>query len=145
MNIKNYTSGVAAERSISKIESILMDIGATNINKNYEEKRLVGITFIMPVDGKSLLFRLPAKADAVVSALKKMYKRLTPTALRNIQDQAEKTAWKICCDWVEIQATLIKLEQAEFIEVFLPYVYNIERQQTFFEHIKEKSYKALLN
>ncbi len=145
MNIKNYTSGVAAERSISKIESILMDIGATNINKQYENKRLIGVTFIMPVNGNTLLFRLPAKADSVVSALKKTYKRLTPSTLRTITEQAEKTAWKICCDWVEIQATLIKLEQAEFIEVFLPYVYSVERQQTFFETIKEKSYRALLN
>jgi len=145
MNIKNYTSGVAADRSVSKIEAILADIGASNINKNYENRRLVGITFVMQVNDKSLLFRLPAKADAVVIALKKTYKRLSPAIIRGIEEQSEKTAWKICCDWVEIQATLIKLEQAEFIEVFLPYVYNIEKQQTFFETIKERSYKALLN
>jgi len=87
MNIKNYTSGVAAERSISKIEAILMDIGASNINKSYEDRRLVGITFIMPVNGKSLLFRLPAKADSVVNALKKTYKRISPAILRGIQEQ----------------------------------------------------------
>lgn len=144
MNIKNYTSGIASERSISKIETILMEMGANNINKQYLDKKLNSLTFTIEVNGNSVLFKLPAKADAVVNALKKQYKRLTPATLRGIEDQAEKTAWKICCDWVEIQATLIKLEQAEFMEVFLPYVYMVEKQQTLFERLKETKFKLLL-
>jgi hypothetical protein len=144
INIKNYTSGVAADRSVSRIEQFLMEMGVQNINKEYKDGKLVSIRFLMLVNGQTVPFKLPAKASAVVSAIKKTYKRLTPAIICGIEEQAERTAWKICCDWVEIQATLIKLEQAEFMEVFLPYVYSLEHEQTFFEQLKEKKFKTLL-
>lgn len=143
-NIKNYTSTVAASKSVSRIEEILVSIGADHINKNYKEGQLVSISFMVIVNGTSVPFKLPAKVENVYQALKKSYKRLSAPALKNLSDQSVRTAWKICCDWVEIQATLIRLEQAEFIEVFLPYVYKIETDQTFFESLKQSNYKALL-
>ncbi len=47
MNIKNYTSAVEASRSMAKIEELLVEIGATNINKQYAEKICIGITFLL--------------------------------------------------------------------------------------------------
>lgn len=41
-------------------------------------------------------------------------------------------------DWIEIQISLIELEQAEFLQVFLPYIYDGKR--TFFETIKANDY-----
>lgn len=144
INIKNYTSTVPASRSVSKIEELLVSMGAQNINKTYKDGVLNAISFLIPVEGTTVPFKLPAKVDQVHEALKKSYKRLTPATLRTISEQSERTAWKICSDWVEIQATIIKLHQAEFIEVFLPYVYRIDSDQTFFEQLKSTNYKALL-
>lgn len=144
INIKNYTSTAAASKSVSRIEEVLVSIGADHINKNYKDGQLISISFMVIVNGHSVPFKLPAKVDNVYQALKKSYKRLTAPALKNLTEQASRTAWKICCDWVEIQATLIRLEQAEFIEVFLPYVYKIESDQTFFESLKQSNYRALL-
>lgn len=47
MNIKNYTSTVDASRSMGKIEELLVEIGATNINKQYTDKACTGITFLL--------------------------------------------------------------------------------------------------
>jgi hypothetical protein len=143
-NIKNYTSGVPASKSVSRIEELLVSMGAQNINKSYKDGQLYAISFLVDVNGNTVPFKLPAKVDQVNAALKKSYKRLTSAAIRNINEQSERTAWKICSDWVEIQATIIKLQQAEFIEVFLPYVYKVETDQTFFESLKAHNYKALL-
>lgn len=144
-NIKNYTSGIAAEKSINKIEQILVNLGASNISKQYKDGKLYAISFLIMVQGNTIPFKLPAKVDQVREALKKSYKRISTPALRKILEQSERTAWKIVSDWVEIQATLIRLEQAEFLEVFLPYVYKIDEDQTFFERLKTTHYKALLN
>ena len=46
MNIKNYTSTVDAGRSMAKIEELLVEIGATNINKEYTNKICTDITFL---------------------------------------------------------------------------------------------------
>lgn len=145
VNIKNYTSGITASKSVSKIEELLVSMGAQNINKSYKNGKLDAISFLINVNGNTVPFKLPAKVDQVSEALLKTYKRLTPIARRNVAEQAERTAWKICSDWVEIQATMIKLQQAEFVEVFLPYVYKVEQDQTFFESLKASNYKKLLN
>lgn len=47
MNIKNYTSTIEASRSMAKIEDLLVEVGATNINKQYADKVCTGITFLL--------------------------------------------------------------------------------------------------
>lgn len=49
--------------------------------------------------------------------------------------QSDRTAWKILSDWVDIQVTMIQLEQAEFTEVFLPYFYDQKSNKTLFEKV----------
>ena len=39
---------------------------------------------------------------------------------------------------------MIELAQTEIMEVFLPYVYDHQKQTTYFETLKQKGYKALL-
>ena len=46
MKLKNYTSEVPAIRSMAMIEQCLIDIGASNVNKKYENKICVGISFL---------------------------------------------------------------------------------------------------
>lgn len=145
MNLKNYTSTTPADRSISKIEGILVGLGASNISKAYNEGKLSAISFMVNVNGNNIPFKLPARIATVEKVMKQDVRRPRKGTYDKIEDQAGRTAWKIILDWVEVQATMIKLQQAEFLEVFLPYVYKIDSDQTFFEVLKEKNYKALLN
>ena len=90
------------------------------------------------------MFRLPAKVDVCFKVFWKEVKRPRPDTKKNKTDQAERTAWKIILDWVEAQAALIQLEQAEFSEVFLPYAYNPIQGKTLFQIAKEKGVNQLL-
>lgn len=143
INIKNYTSQVAAENSISKIERLLVKIGAKNINKSYDNGILKAIIFLIDVNNNTMTFKIPAKIDAVMKVLSGEVKRPQPGTFERIREQSERTAWKIVSDWVEIQATMILLEQAEFIEVFLPYHYNPVLDQTLFQSLKANNFKML--
>lgn len=143
MNLKNYTSEVPASRSISKIETLLVSVGAQNINKQYNQGTLQSFIFLINLNTQTRLFKLPAKVDAVYKVLKDQVKRPREDTFERIRKQAERTAWKIVCDWVEIQCTMIKLEQAEIAEVFLPYLYSPDTDQTLFERVKSGSINLL--
>jgi hypothetical protein len=141
MKIKNYTSEVPAARSISRIEEKLVSQGARNILKEYDEEgRLAGLSFIIAKDGRLTPFKIPAKVDNVEALFAKQYRR---TPRKKIREQAERTAWKIMSDWIDIQMSLIELEQAEFLEIFLPYVYDLRTKKTYFNTIKDNGYNLL--
>ena len=145
MNLKNYTSEVPASTSMARIEKYLVEAGATDISKKYEGGICIAIRFrIMFQDMKPLFFELPANVDACFKVLWQEIKKPLDGTKQRITQQAERTAWKIISDWVEIQLSMIHLQQAEMIQVFLPFVWDPATEQTFFEKIKSNSYRALL-
>lgn len=144
MSIRNYTSSVPAEKSMQQIEKILIGMGARNIMKEYDGfGKVLSIAFSVHQGDGVIPFRLPAKADAIKKLLLKEYRRPSRAQEEAVTAQAERTAWKNVKEWVELQATMIKLEQAEFMEVFLPYVYSLQAGQTFYQKIKESGFKQL--
>lgn len=144
MAIKNYTSTVAVSSSISKIEHRLAQAGASRIAKNYSNERPSGMIFEININGVPTTFKLPAKSENVYKYLR-MQRKKPPTKAQDeaIREQADRTAWKILFDWVDIQVSLIELNQAEIVEIFLPYAYNPATDQTLFERMKETNFKLL--
>ena len=142
MNLKNYTSTVLPEKSIMLIEKLLVDAGAMNISKWYVDAIIAGMAFQVEINCSPVSFKLPAKSDLVFKELKKGYKRWNDSAEDTCKKQAQRRAWKLLFDWVQIQVSMILLNQVEFMEVFLPYAFD--GKQTFFEVLKEKNYKGLL-
>lgn len=141
--IKNYTSSVPADRSILKIEEILVGLGATNIAKEYREGKVVGISFAIQHGEGMMPFKLPAKKDAIKKVLLSQYRRPTTAQAIDCEKQAERTAWKNVKEWVELQSTMIRLEQVEFMEVFMPYAFSLTQNKTLYELTKENGFKLL--
>ena len=146
MNIKNYTSSVPADRSILQIENILIEMGARNIAKEYDEfGKVQSISFSIKNGEGVVPFKLPAKKEPI----KKLFlaghgrRRHTSDQVKGYEAQAERTAWKNVKEWVELQATMIKLQQVEFMEVFMPYIFSFEHQKTLFERMKGDNFKQL--
>jgi len=111
MNLKNYTSETPASRSIAHIEKRLVDIGALNVIKQYDyDKRLSGITFSIQYEGDTVMFRLPANIEAIFQVMWKEVRRPKATTEQRYRDQAERTAWKIIADWVDVQASIVMLK-----------------------------------
>lgn len=141
--IKNYTSSVPVDRTVAKIEAALVSGGAEDIHKTFKNGLLEGVSFQIfdPTVGKKLAIRLPANHEAVFDALRGRVKKPRAGTLDKLREQASRTAWKIIQDWVEVQISLIQLGQAEFLQVFLPYVWDGER--TFYTALKSGGFKLL--
>ena len=143
-NLKNYTSSVPVLDSISRIEFRLSQAGATHIGKTYVDQKPVGIMFQIDVNGMPMSFKLPAKPDKVFEYMIKQKKQGFKDNVRETTRlQADRTAWKILSDWVEIQISLIELDQAEPMEVFMQYLYDGKKDKTLYEIAKGDGFKML--
>ena len=140
--LKNYTSGVPTSKTISRIEEVIAGAGATGVLKDYEGGRLTALCFRIELpSGKMITIRLPANSEAVYNVLMKQVKRPRKSTEAKIREQANRTAWKLMQDWTEIQISLIQMGQADFLQVFLPYIWN--GKQTYYQALKDTQFKAL--
>ena len=142
MNLKNYTSSVPVERTISRIEQALAEAGATGITKQYAAGKLACLSFrvVIPA-GRDIEVRLPANHEAVLNAMFKAIRRPRRGTLERLREQALRTSWKLMQDWVEVQLSLIRMQQAELLQVFLPYVWDGRR--TFYAALQGRNFLAL--
>jgi hypothetical protein len=145
MNIKNYTSTVDASRSMAKIEELLVEIGATNINKQYADKICTGITFLLYDQQlqQTLPFHLKAQVEECFTILWRDVKRPRPDTRDLLKKQGAKTAWKILSDWTEIQCSMILLGQAKPLQMFLPFMYDTKNNETLFDKVSSGKMKLL--
>lgn len=147
MNLKNYTTEVPASRSQDYIEKLLVEFGATNIMKEYADlphlagKRCTTISFIVEIDGYKLPFRLDAKVPNVATWLRRKKPKAT---IKTIHEQAERIAWKQQHELLHLQLGQIEMTQLEKLEVFFPYLYDIQLEKTYYQKVKEGNFKALL-
>jgi len=138
MNLKNYTSQISSSKSASKIEKYLVEIGATDILKNYQDYELISISFRMPTDLGELPVKLPANVEGVYNLMLEKWEFPTDSQKKRIKGQAQRTAWKTLNEWVVIQTEMILLKQVKFEEVFLPYIWIAKQNKTFFQLTEEK-------
>ena len=137
MNLKNYTSTVPPERTAARIEDRLRLFGATSVSKEYSGGKIAALTFRLVVDERPINVRLPIDVQAAKKVMQENRRRYTS----NLEDQAERTAWRLMQDWVEIQLALIQLHQAEPLEVFLSYAWD--GKTSFYNHLQANHFKAL--
>lgn len=127
------------ERSVNLIERELVEAGASLINKVYSKGRLSGIQFQIEDDkstGHLIPVSLPARVEEVQAFFVSQKMRCDP-------EQAERTAWKSLLEWVQIQMSFVKMKRADFLEIFLPYVWRGDR--TYYQELKNGKFLALEN
>lgn len=146
MNIKNYTSSIEASRSMARIEELLVEIGASNINKQYADKVCTGITFLLHdnILQQTIPFHLKADAEECFRILWKDIKRPKSNTMELIRQQANRTAWKILSDLVEIQCSMVLLGQAKPVQMFLACMYDMKSNETLFDKVSTGKFKLLL-
>ena len=140
IDIKNYTTEVTAAKSIGLIEQLLVDFGAYNIMKEYETGKVQSISFIIDVDGMRMPFKLPANVQQVAAWLKKKKPAMKD---KTRLDQAERIAWKQQYEILHLQLGQIEMQQLDRLEVFLPFLWDAQKRETFYQKLKTNGFKQL--
>ena len=147
MNLKNYTSSVPVETTISRIEQYLIGTGlVTGIGKEYKGQQVQSLVFQIAYEKDKLPLTVKLAAN-VESCLDFFWREHCQNARRNrrvkedFSDQAARTAWKLQEDWIRVETSLILLHQRTVLQSFMSYVWDGER--TFYQRIKDSGFKQL--
>ena len=120
--IRYINSSVAADKSIGLIEKKLVENGATDNPKSYDPQgTLYSMQFRRLANGRFISYELPANIMGVYHYLNSQRKgRVTELQKKSDMEQAQRTAWKLIYEWVDMQMTMVNLQQMEFEQIFLP-------------------------
>ena len=111
-----------------------------------------GFIFELFVDvDKPLLFKLPSKLDKVFA---RMWKDVNARTIRTnaqekarrekVMGQAERTAWKLLYEVIQVNVSLIMIDQVKPEEIFMAYLYDMKSQKTLFEKFEGAKMQNLL-
>jgi len=151
MPIKNYSTTISVERTISQIEKILALHGAKAIMKEYDDAgKVTAVNFIVDfLEGRSIPFRLPLNVQALMEKINydienpQEREGRIPSTRKNDMEYARRVGWRIIKDWIDAQMALVDLKQVKITQVFLPYAYDTLNRKTFYEALEENNFKSL--
>lgn len=136
MAIKNYTTDVPVNKTVSEIHLMLADHGAKRILFDYgADSKVTAISFTIETPTGEQAVRLPANVERVREVLRQQKnnpRNRNRSQIDDSQDQAERVAWRIVKDWLAAQLAILETEMVDVQQVFLPYFLN-RQGQTLYE------------
>jgi len=114
------TTTISMDRTAQEIVLVLVQAGATNVNQQYENRKLIGLRWTMNMRGREVPFEMPARVNPVYAMLKKRSGARQKDIL--IREQAERVAWRQLLRWVQAQTAMIETGMVEPAEVFASYI-----------------------
>lgn len=150
MPIANYSTEVAALKSIGEIQGMLAAHKAKSIMINYDGSgQPESLAFLIKTPQGEMPFRLPANIAKVEKILLDMRQRKPETwksdyaqKMAKIHEQAMRVGWRILKDWVRAQLAIVDSEMVVMQQVFLPYA-ETSNGQTLFERLEQSKFKML--
>ncbi len=140
MPILNYTTSIKTEKTVGEIQAALGRAGAKQILFEYDGDQVMSISFRMLWKHTMVTFRLPANIDNIYVVLQN--DSGVPRKLRTME-QASRVAWRIIKVWLLAQLALVEAEQADMVQVFLPYAQSERTGATLYELMTDSNFKLL--
>ncbi|MCJ7767413.1 hypothetical protein MUP79_03360 [Candidatus Bathyarchaeota archaeon] len=132
--LKNFSTEIKVETTLAEIETILAKHGASHIYKMYDSTgRPQALAFKTQIGKQSLAFKLPMEEEKIIQVFKNSVEQgKLPKRYAEDTEQARRTGWRIIKDWLDAQMALLEINLVTFDEVFLPYLFNEQRNQTMY-------------
>jgi hypothetical protein len=122
MPLLNYTTQIAAEKTVAEIQSILAHAGAHAIMTEYGANAvLVGVSFKIATPFGPTAYSLPCDIAAVHKLLERQMRAGKVPRRLVTPEQAARVGWRIIKDWIEAQLALVQTQMVTLDQVFLPY------------------------
>lgn len=126
----NYTTKVAANRTIGECQDLLGRAGASAVAVMYENRKPTGLSFRLDTARGTRDFAMPVNVAGAQKILQRLDRdHAWPSSLRpNViakyltTEHAANVAWRIVKDWLEAQLAIVAAEMVTLDEVMLPYL-----------------------
>jgi len=139
MPLLNYTTKVDVPQTVTEIQALLIKHGAVAIQQEYESARIKALYWQQVTPSGRIPFKMPVNVGAVQKRLRAEH----PGSLSlTTWDHAERVAWRILKDWVEVQVALVETGMVAVEEVFLPYAV-LRGGETLYHHMLEGGFRTL--
>lgn len=142
MALLNYSTTVDAYKTVAEIEQMLVKHGAKSIMKSYEGEDVTSLSFLIDTGNGNIPVKLPVRLDDVLQVLTEQKKAHPKANIKATREQANRVAWRILKDWIEVQMALLDMQMVKFEEIFLSYIETADGK-TIYEKLEEKQF--LLN
>lgn len=142
MALLNYSTTVDAYKTVAEIEQMLVKHGAKSIMKSYEGEDVTSLSFLIDTGNGNIPVKLPVRLDDVLQVLTEQKKAHPKANIKATREQANRVAWRILKDWIEVQMALLDMQMVKFEEIFLSYIETADGK-TVYEKLEEKHF--LLN
>lgn len=122
MALLNYSTQIAAEKTVTEIQTILAKSGALAIMTEYDQNAvLIGLSFKIGTPFGPTSYSLPCDVDAVLRILTNQARAGKVPRKLVTNEQASRVGWRIIKDWIEAQLALVQTQMVTLDQVFLPY------------------------
>ena len=137
------TTMIPALQTAGEISTALVAAGATSINTDYENGRIVGLDWRMDIGrGQDGIFKMPVRVDPIFRMLNEA--RTDPVKWQERDyEQAERVAWRQLLRWVQAQCAFIETDMVSPAEVFAPYLIVGNNGETLYEAMIDAKFKLL--
>lgn len=131
MSIKNAYVTSSMENILKDIQKTLVSHNAQKIMYEYDNGKVVGLTFGIKVGENEIGVKLPTKVKEceLIMIKQRVFDRTK-------KDHSLRVAWANIRDWVSAQMAMIDLNMVKMEEVFLPYILDGDR--TVYEIYQQK-------
>lgn len=119
MAVLNYTTTIAATKTVGEMQTALAKAGANRVMVEYAGHVPSALSFSLATPHGDQEFTLPCDIDAMHRLLTKQLGRNKKGSTR---EQAERVAWRVLKDWLAAQLALVETQMVEMDQVMLPYL-----------------------
>lgn len=147
--IKNFSTTISIEKTISEIELMLSKYGATKIMKEYDvEGHPITLVFGIMTENGEMPVKLPVRTEKILDVFKmQVSNKKLPKKFWSgdwVKEQAGRVGWRIIKDWLDAQLTLIGVQMVKIEEIFLQYAYDSRSGQTLFQKMEERGFAGYI-